>query len=602
MTLLSEASFLVTPNGYKEDKLYAAIPTNGNGDMTFTRATTATRVNEAGLVELVPYNLLLRSEQFNNTSFIKGLSSVTPNTTTAPDGTLTADTWTGNGASGEHYLTQLVNATSGTTYTQSVFVKKGTNDFIQILGTAVIYGLNSWANFDLNNGVVGLSGASATATITDFGNGWYRCTMTATATATASGAGFLLFLINSATSARAETNSLAKSVHLWGAQLVEGSSALTYQKTVDRLDIPRIDYTGGGCPSILLEPQRTNLLLRSQELDNAIWTKPNTTISANAITAPDGTLTADKLVPNASLSAFKEIWQNVSTTTGQPYTFSIFAKAGEYTYLQLIGNGTGFGNFVFNVDLSTGLETFYDPSSSTVNSRGIINYGNGWYKVFISVNAISTSSNRLAPQVIPAEDSTRGVTWTSDGTSGFYLWGAQVEAGAYPTSYIPTTTASVTRNADAISKTGISDLIGQTEGVLFVESAALFNDLTQRSISISDGTGNNRLIIYYINYSNQIFVYGVANGVAFPLGISYNVTDETEFAKIAVRYRANDITLWVNGEKRGTDITSQALPLSFNRFGFDSGSGGSNLFAKVKSAQLYKTYLSNDEMAALTTL
>jgi hypothetical protein len=96
MSLLNEASFLVTPNGYKEDKLYAAIPTNGDGDMTFTRAGTATRVNEAGLIELVPYNLLSRSEEFDNAVWIKGSGvSVTANTTIAPDGTLTADTLIG---------------------------------------------------------------------------------------------------------------------------------------------------------------------------------------------------------------------------------------------------------------------------------------------------------------------------------------------------------------------------------------------------------------------------------------------------------------------------------------------------------------------------
>jgi hypothetical protein len=219
MSLLNEASFLVTPNGYKEDKLYAVIPTNGDGDMTVTRGSTATRVNEAGLVELVPYNLLSKSEDFN--------------TATAPDGTLTADTWRGDATSGIHSLAQTVSATSGVAYTQSVFAKKGTNNFLQIVGATTIYAGTSWVNFDLEDGAVGEKGASATATITDFGNGWYRCTMTATATATASGNGFSLRLITSADSERAETNSLATSVYLWGAQVVEGSSALTYQKTVD---------------------------------------------------------------------------------------------------------------------------------------------------------------------------------------------------------------------------------------------------------------------------------------------------------------------------------------------------------------------------------
>jgi hypothetical protein len=171
MTLLSEASFLVTPNGYKEDKLYAAIPTNGDGDMTVTRATTATRVDGNDLVSSVASNvpridytgggcpsillepqrtnIVLRSEEFdNNTSFQKNLSEVTPNTTTAPDGTLTADTWTGDGTSGVHYLAQTASATSGVAYTQSVFAKKGTNDFITNCRTrSNIYNRNGFCKF-----------------------------------------------------------------------------------------------------------------------------------------------------------------------------------------------------------------------------------------------------------------------------------------------------------------------------------------------------------------------------------------------------------------------------------------------------------------------
>jgi len=178
----------------------------------------------------------------------------------------------------------------------------------------------------------------------------------------------------------------------------------------------------------------------------------------------------------------------------------------------------------------------------------------------------------------------------------------QLEIGAYATSYIPTTTSTVTRNGDLASVSGVSSLIGQTEGVMFIESAALFNDITTRAISISDGTSTNRIALFYNNLSNQILLFGVVNGILFSNTISHNLTDETQFAKIAVRYRANNITLWINGIKRGTDITSQALPINLSRFGFDSGVGLSNLYGKVKSAQLYKTYLTDAEMASLTTL
>jgi len=565
MTLLSEASFLVTPNGYKEDKLYAAIPTNGNGDMTVTRATTATRVNEAGLVELVPYNIFLRSEQLNNGSWGAFLSTtITPNTSTAPDGALTADRL--QGTASNWYFAQSIVLTSGVSYTISMYVKSNTG----LSQTFRLFGCNIIVSSDF------------TAT-----NEWQRFSFTFTSTT-----------LNVHGMTRDSSNNTVDLL-VWGAQLNEGSSALTYQKTVDRLDIPRIDYTGGGCPSILLEPQRTNLLLRSQELDNGIWTKPNTTISANAITAPDGTLTADKLVPNASLSAFKEIWQNVSTTTGQPYTFSIFAKAGEYTYLQLIGNGTGFGNFVFNVDLSTGLETFYDASSSTVNSRGIINYGNGWHKVFISVNAISTSSNRLAPQVIPAEDSTRGVTWTSDGTSGFYLWGAQVEAGAYPTSYIPTTTASVTRLKDECTNGGNADLFNDSEGVLFLDVEIPNNSSEVKQTSLNNGTTSEAVKILQLNGTTFRFEVVMSSGTNFSQDITVSPYQRN---KLALQYKANDYKIFVNGVKQ-TVTQRSTLPTGLDRFNFNRGFSTTDDFSgKVNQLMIFNEALSDSELQTLTTL
>jgi hypothetical protein len=462
MSLLNSASLVVTPNGYKEGTLYSVIPNTTLGDMTVVRATTATRVNSAGLIELVPYNLLTYSEQLSNWTNINNVT-VTENVETAPNGTLTASRINETAVTNVHRL--FLNPTvSANKHTYSVYLKAGTRNWAFLRLDGLFTEQRTW--FDIQNGTIGTTNGDHIASIENVGNGWYRCSVSIAGT-TYDTTPLAILGLADANGVISYAGDVNKYIYAWGAQLVAGTLPKDYQKTETRLNIPRLDYSNGTCPSLLVEPQRTNLLTYSEQFDNAAWTKPTTTISANAITAPDGTLTADKLVPSAVLSPYKEIWQNVSTTTGQPYTFSIFAKAGEYTYLQLIGNGTGFGSFAFNVDLSTGLETYYDSTGSTVNSRGIINYGNGWYKVFISVNAISTSSNRIAPQVIPAGNSVRGVSWTPDGTSGLYLWGAQFELGSYPTSYIPTTTAAVTRNADAISKTGISSLIGQTEGEMF---------------------------------------------------------------------------------------------------------------------------------------
>ena len=173
-------------------------------------------------------NLLGYTEDFGNAAWTKTATTVTANTTTAPNGTLTADTLTADGLTNIHEVKQTVSVTSGVTYALSIYAKKNTNNFIQLLGSGAILGSNAWANFDLNLGVVGSVGSAATATIENVGNGWYRCTMTSTAVATSSGS-IIAVLVSSATSLRAESNTLATSVFLWGAQLDAAATATTYQ-------------------------------------------------------------------------------------------------------------------------------------------------------------------------------------------------------------------------------------------------------------------------------------------------------------------------------------------------------------------------------------
>jgi hypothetical protein len=179
----------------------------------------------------------------------------------------------------------------------------------------------------------------------------------------------------------------------------------------------------------------------------------------------------------------------------------------------------------------------------------------------------------------------------------------QLENGSYATSYIPTTTSTVTRNEDLASVSGVTSLIGQTEGVMFFESAALSNDLTARLVSISDGTTSNRIVLIYDSSSNLVSAAMVSAGTLVIPSINYTIADETQFIKMAVRYSNTlGVSLWINGVNRASSIVT-TLPISMNRFSFDRGTSGSNTFyGKVKSAQLYKTYLTDAEMVSLTTL
>jgi hypothetical protein len=209
-------------------------------------------------------------------------------------------------------------------------------------------------------------------------------------------------------------------------------------------NVPRIDYSGGGCPSILVEPQRTNLLLRSQEFDNVAWTPNNVTVNANSVISPDGTQNAETITSSGTTSF---LYRPTLSLTGA-YTLSFFAKKATSNFCWVYLNGY---DAIFNLNTGTFVSSVVAPESYS-----IIAYANGWYK--ISITKTSPILDALSGIGVASSTNFNGVVGPN-----IYVWGAQLEAGSYATSYIPTTSAIVTRNADVITLTPTTGLTEITE-------------------------------------------------------------------------------------------------------------------------------------------
>jgi hypothetical protein len=340
-------------------------------------------------------------------------------------------------------------------------------------------------------------------------------------------------------------------------------------------NVPRLDYTNSSCPSILVEPQRTNNILYSEQIDNILWLKNAATISANATTSPSGTLTGDKIVEDTTNDAhYIDIRPVVLNSL---HTCSIYVKAAGRTKFQLREGSNG--------DLVT-----FDLASPSGNIESV---GNDWYRVWITTTPASVTfifQLRLL-------DNSGNLVYTGNGTSGLFVWGGQLETGSYRTSYIPTTTASVTRNADVISKTGISSLIGQTEGTIFCD----FNfkqGIESFILGVGNGSYFNNLAIEC--YSNKAYLT-IFNNSASLQGTIETTTLSTAKHKIAVAYNSTQVIVYLDGVSVGT-LGAVTFP-SFNNFYLGNlGSDTNPKIININSAQIYKTRLTNAELATLTTI
>lgn len=368
-------------------------------------------------------------------------------------------------------------------------------------------------------------------------------------------------------------------------------------------DKPRFDFDPVTLEprGILIEEQRANLLLRSAEFDNTIWGKTNVSVVANAATAPDGTMTADKLVPNKSVTTHPT---SQSVSISGFVSFSVFLKSGEYSKirLQIIGNGA---DARADFDAATGLASAVVTTSgfSSPIAARIDVVGGGWYRCSISGNIVATGIRNF---IVYSQGSGDFLS-AGDGTSGLYIWGAQLEAGAFPTSYIPTTTAQVTRAADSCFVNNLSHWYRADEGALFAEasianyssssvienvSASLGSSASNRMITraYSDGSGNLQWdCIGYVN-----------GGVEFDTAQrTFNSPNST--VRNGMTYKRNDIGNSVNGLAVSKDEVAEIPAVTNLHIGRSTGLPVAGA-AHIRRIRYIPRRISDTELRALTAL
>jgi hypothetical protein len=336
------------------------------------------------------------------------------------------------------------------------------------------------------------------------------------------------------------------------------------------------------------------LLLRSQEFDDASWTKVNATVTANATTAPDGTTTADLVQENNATGTHDVEQTSISVTSGTTYAITVFAKAANRDFIQIsffsgIGGATRYANF----DLATGV-----VGSKGVDATSSIQLlGNGWYRCVMTAAASSTASSGFFIATLTSASAARAESYTGDGTSGIYLWGAQLEAASFPSSYIKTEGSTVTRAADQVTAVPTSGTdyplslfaefervvdTGTNEGLISVSASA--TNLSDLDI---DGSDNIEL---------RLNVGGLAGFPAVSGAVAVGAV-----TKAAARVSNLDHRAVRNGTL-GTANTALGVPSTpaTIRVGLLTA-GGNPLFGYLRRCAIFNTALSDADLQAVTT-
>ena len=558
-----DASLVVIPSGYKTSKVYAEKPTDGSGDLAFTRTgDTATRVNSAGLVEKVRTNLLTYSQDFSNAAWLIGSGQTKTVSQTDPNGGTTA-VLISNVSEANGYLSQAITLTANVPNTFSIYIKGSSSGSVSIR----LDDSGAGPQFDIN-----------------YTTSWQRFSVTRTVNQSS------CFL----TVGGYSTWAIGENIQFAFAQVETSDVATAYIPTTTAAvsvgpvaNVPRLDYLGSTCGKLLLEPQRTNLVTYSEQINTGFITAQGGTgllpvITANNAISPDGYQNADTIVFNAgagtTASDQSAIYQVFGGTTAT-YTCSFYAKTPSGTaQIQVRIDGGNYEKFTIT---------------------------NEWQR-FTLTRALTGTSNALDFVI------RRGLNEPMNASATIQLWGCQVELGAYATSYIPTLAASATRGADQASKTGISSLIGQQEGVWYWEgnlpqvsengaasSVGLIN--TARNVNVNTAISFQ----YSVGTSTISTAFWVGDGTFTPVvDLLLSGYAAGSYVKVAFAYKSGSFAAYVNGaliqssSNTFTSTTTMSEIYYHDNTVYYSYTGQQ----KVSQSLLFKTRLTNSELAELTSL
>ena len=576
MSFYDDASLVFLPSGEagKDGKAYSMKPTDGSGDFTFSRGSnlTATRIDSNGLIEKGRENLLTYSNSFD----LWNIKNVTSGHA-GYDGT--NDAWLQSGTSRLQR-----NVSLGTSvYSGSVYVKAGFSEYVQLY---LVGSTNALARFELiGNGAIAtvIGGISPKIEPVSGATGWYRISTNINASIIS----FRIYPQNDSSGTQTDDSS----IYIQDAQLEQGlvatepiESGATTGKAGLLEDSPRFDYSGGAsCPSLLLEGSRTNLIEYSEYFDGFSKSGPPT-LTLEDVNSPEGVENVYSIVKRSAEDISDRVQQSLGAL-GTNHIFSIFLKLKSTTDTFNVRLANNQGERVEAVVSTDG--TMVAGGATTATNYDIENYGNGWYRLWMETTTSATSNfYQLYPNI------------TNTSVGKCYFYGAQIEEGSYPTSYVPNHSGgSVTRNADVNTLLNQSGVIGQTAGTILFD--AYFDEEGKVNFSISDSSANNFISIETTS-SNEVTAKVEQGG-----STQATITTATSFfaegdrLKCAIAYDDRDMAFYINGTQVNTAAPNLIPACDDIRFGNYDGSIKAD--QRVNRVVLFTTRISNGNLATLTS-